>query len=198
MSVEESSETMRSGWSRGCNDKFHKDRILAYSTRQLNCVNVNSPLGYNMPMFSTSREEFESFVREGVEAIPQKFRPRINNVAFLVYAEPTARQRKQNKLHPQETLFGLYEGIPHPARGENYGGLVMPDKITIFKEPIESEARLLLKEQFSNNIRSYTTADRKEMFGREVRKLVVDTVWHEVAHHFGLSEEKVEERERKR
>ncbi|KKW11711.1 MAG: hypothetical protein UY50_C0008G0037 [Parcubacteria group bacterium GW2011_GWA2_49_9] len=127
-------------------------------------------------MFTVSLEEFESFVREGVEAIPAKFRSRIANVAFLADDEPTPEQRAENKLSPDETLLGLYEGIPHPARGEGYGGMVLPDRITIFKKPIEEEAE---------------THD-------EVRKHVIDTVWHEVAHHFGLDEEAVERRERER
>ncbi len=149
-------------------------------------------------MFKVSLEEFESFVKEGVEAIPEKFRSRIKNVAFLIDQNPMAEQRKQNSLRPRETLFGLYEGIPHPARGEGYGGLLMPDKITIFKKPIEAEARLLTRVRFSDKVRTYAIAERNKVFRREVRKLVVDTVWHEVAHHFGLTEENVEERERQR
>lgn len=127
-------------------------------------------------MFTVTLEEFEAFVREGVAAIPEKFRSLITNVAFLTDEEPTARQRAENSLSSEETLLGLYEGIPRPARGENYGGMVLPDRITIFKKPIESES-----------------ASREE-----VRRCVIDTVWHEVAHHFGLDEEAVEKRERER
>ena len=79
-----------------------------------------------------SRETFEAFVREGVEAVPEKFRKLLANVAFLVDDEPTEKQRKENGLRQNETLFGLYEGIPQTARGEGYGGLVLPDRITIF------------------------------------------------------------------
>lgn len=153
-------------------------------------------------MLTVSPEEFESFVKEGVEAIPEKFRARINNAAFLVHEKPTAEQRRQHKLRPRETLFGLYEGIPHPARGENYGGLVMPDRITIFKQPIEAEARFLTEEHFSKYLRPYVFAKwgalLEQAFRDKVRKLVIDTVWHEVAHHFGLDEEGVAERERQR
>lgn len=151
-----------------------------------------------MDMFRISREEFEAFVEEGVEAIPEKFRVRIKNVAFLVRERPTAEQCRQHKLRPHETLFGLYEGIPHPARGESYGGLVMPDKITIFKKPIEAEATFLLEKWLSNSRHVYTIAKREGVFKREVQKLVMDTVWHEVAHHFGLDEKRVRWRERER
>ncbi len=127
-------------------------------------------------MFQVTLEEFESFVREGVEAIPEKFRTLLSNVAFLIEDEPTEKQRRENNLHTHETLFGLYEGVPRPARGEGYGGLVLPDRITIFKKPTEEAAG-----------------------SREgVRKIVCDTVWHEVAHHFGLDEEGVARRERER
>ena len=154
-------------------------------------------------MLNISRKEFESFVREGVEAIPERFRSRIKNVAFLVRAKPTAPQRKRHGLLRGETLLGLYEGIPHTARGEWYGGFALPDKITIFKKPIEEEALLLLEDRFSNNRHVYTIAKMTEeeeakMFQSGVQKLVFDTVWHEVAHHFGLDEEKVEEREKQR
>lgn len=145
-------------------------------------------------MIKVSRKEFEAFVREGVEAIPEKFRSLIKNVAFLVDDEPTKEQREQNRLAPDETLFGLYEGIPQPARGEGYGGLVMPDRITIFKKPIEEEANLLTKEEFSQPRRPKL----EEVFKKEVRRLVIDTVWHEVAHHFGLDEMTVERRESER
>ena len=148
-------------------------------------------------MFEVSHEEFESFVVEGVQAIPEKFRALIQNVAFLVDDEPTEEQRKENHLHPGETLFGLYEGIPRPARGEEYGGLVLPDRITIFKHPIEEEANLCVEEQFSNSVHVYTLA-KPELFKKEVRQHVIDTVWHEVAHHFGLDEDAVERRENER
>ena len=127
-------------------------------------------------MFKVSREEFEGFVGEGVEAIPEKFRSLIKNVAFLIDEEPSVEQRKQNHVSDDETLLGLYEGIPRPARGEEYGGLVLPDRITIFQKPIEEEA-----------------TNREE-----VRQHALETVWHEVAHHFGLDEAAVERREEER
>ena len=127
-------------------------------------------------MFAVSLEEFEAFVEDGVQAIPQGFRTRIKNVAFLIEDEPTLTQRRENGVAPHQTLFGLYEGIPRTARGEGYGGMVLPDRITIFKKPVEEAAQSRA----------------------EVRDIVIDTVWHEVAHHFGLDEDAVERRERER
>ena len=149
-------------------------------------------------MYTISQKEFEGMVAYGVQEIPPKFRTRIKNAVFLTADEPTAVQRKEQGLKADETLLGLYEGIPHPARGVEYGNLVMPDKITIFKKPIETEANFLVEEYVSNSIRPYTIAEQEEMFRREVKKLVVDTVWHEVAHHFGLDEDAVERREKER
>lgn len=70
----------------------------------------------------------------------------------------------------REGLLGLYEGIPQPSRGAGYAG-VLPDRITIYRLPIEARAR------------------SDEDLEREVRK----TVWHEIAHHFGISDERLRE-----
>src|SRR3989338_1139690 len=109
-------------------------------------------------MYTISQKEFEAMVACGVQEIPPKFRTRIKNAVFLTVDEPTAAQRKEQGLEADETLLGLYEGIPHPARGVEYGNLAMPDKITIFKKPIEIEATFLVEEYFSNSVRSYTIA----------------------------------------
>lgn len=137
-----------------------------------------------------SHEEFERFVNEGVAEIPEKFRSLIANVAFLVEDAPSAASRRKMKLRRNETLFGLYEGIPRSARGAEYGGLVLPDRITIFKQPIEEEARAVL------HSRGDTPAP--EAFRAEVLRTVSETVWHEVAHHFGLNEQSVRRREIRR
>lgn len=109
-------------------------------------------------------------------AIPEKFLKRLKNVQICVEDNPSKKQlkllrsgRKNNSL-----LFGLYEGIPLIER-EAYGQ-VLPDKITIFKKQIEAEAT-------SNE---------------EIREIVKETVWHEIAHHFGLSEREVRKLENKR
>lgn len=115
-------------------------------------------------------------VAQGVEVIPPRFRKRIKNVVFVVEDEPTREQRRKMRLRHDETLFGLYEGIPHTVRGAEYGGLAFPDKITIFKKPIEEAAK---------------TAE-------DIHRIVKDTMWHEVAHHFGLGERDVRTRERRR
>lgn len=124
------------------------------------------------------RKDFEQLVKAGLAAIPERFRKRLKNVAFLVEDEPSEEVRRREGLLGDETLLGYYAGIPLNQRGEFYGvGPTMPDTITIFQKPVEEEA---------------------EESCESVRKVAADTVWHEVAHYLGLDEEEVQRREKKR
>ncbi len=114
-------------------------------------------------MYKVTDEEFEQLVREGIDDIPEKYGKKLNNIAFVVEADPNENQRKKLNLHSGMTLFGLYEGLPLTQRGSNYN-LVLPDKITIFKNPAE---------WVSNSL-------------SELREHIKHTIWHEVAHYFGL------------
>ena len=129
-------------------------------------------------------EEFEKLVvEEFPNAIPEKFRSKVENVAFLVEDEPSPALRREERLGPQMTLLGHYRGIPHTSRGDYYGvGGTLPDTITLFRIPIEDEAsglsaRLNLAEEMA------------------IRQVIKDTIWHEVAHHFGMDEGEVRSRE---
>ncbi len=119
-------------------------------------------------MFTVDDETFDKIVGAGIDALPEKYLSRLDNVAFVVESEPTIEQRQRMRLMPYQTLFGLYEGIPMTKRGSNYN-LVLPDKITIFKKPLEHASADL--------------ADLKER--------VRHTVWHEVAHFFGLEHQQI-------
>lgn len=122
-----------------------------------------------------SRKEFESLVAEGLDAIPQKFLAKLANVAVVVEDEPTAEQRRKLRLRRDTTLFGLYEGVPQTLRGAHYYW-VLPDKITIFRKSILEAARDF----------------------KDVKQIVRDTIWHEIAHHFGMDEPRVRRAERRR
>ena len=122
-----------------------------------------------------SRKDFEKMVEKGIDAIPEKFIKKLDNVSIVVEDEPSLAQKRKLRLHNHDLLFGLYEGIPKTKRGWNYGG-VLPDKITIFKNPMLAVA--------------YNAKDIEEM--------IRDTVWHEVAHHFGFDEARVRTAEAKR
>lgn len=125
-------------------------------------------------MVEVSDEQFEQMVADGIDALPAKFASQIENVAITWDYEPNIWQRVKIRLRPHGLLFGLYEGIPKTRRGNNYS-LVLPDKITIFKLPLASVASS--QEQLAD--------------------LVKNTVWHEVAHHFGLSDKEIHRRERR-
>lgn len=122
-----------------------------------------------------TRDAFEQLVGEGIAAIPEKFLQKLKNVRIVVEDEPSREQLAKGRVRAGWTLFGLYEGVPQPARGGGYN-LFLPDKITIFQFPIENACR-------SDD---------------EIREQVKQTVWHEIAHHFGLDEEAVREKERER
>jgi predicted Zn-dependent protease with MMP-like domain len=119
--------------------------------------------------------EFEKLVEKGVALIPKEFLRKLENVAIVVEEAPNDEQKKKLKLGSSYSLFGLYEGVPQTRRGPNYG-MTLPDKITIFQKTIE---------QFAKS-------------DEEIKKIVRDTVWHEIAHHFGTSEQRLREIEKKR
>lgn len=118
-------------------------------------------------------EQFESIIADAMDSLPERFLEHAKNVAIVWADDPTPEQRVKLKLRCNETLFGLYEGIPLIRRGDNYN-LVLPDKITIFKNPILSFAQ--------------SEAD--------VRQQVKHTLWHEIAHHYGLDHDRIHELER--
>ena len=92
---------------------------------------------------------------------------------MITYAdEPDKNQRIKLKLRGHQSLFGLYEGIPLTKRGANYN-LVLPDKITLFKLPLFYH--------------SQDEADNKAQ--------IKHTLWHEIAHYFGLDHDRIHELE---
>jgi predicted Zn-dependent protease with MMP-like domain len=122
-----------------------------------------------------TQDEFKQIVAEGINVIPLQFLQKLNNVAIVIEDEPTPAQKKKLMIRQGLSLFGLYEGVPQSTRGINYNA-VLPDKITIFQKSIESAAR--------NN--------------EEIKEIVKNTVWHEIAHHFGMNEKEVHQAEIRR
>lgn len=127
---------------------------------------------------------FEELVFELWESVPETFRTQIRNVALLVADEPSEELRAREGLGEGDTLLGLYEGIPLTERGEGYGvGMTLPDTITLFRLPILKEAALLIEE------------GRTEDEAAGIRLAVAETLWHEVGHYFGLTDEEIHVRE---
>jgi predicted Zn-dependent protease with MMP-like domain len=122
--------------------------------------------------FNNERERFEELVQEALDSIPEALWETIDNLAVTVEEWPTRAQLQSTGVQPRHTLLGLYEGVPLTGR-THYYGLVPPDKITIFRGPI---------------LRVCPRGDEDA-----IRAQVRRTVLHEVAHHFGISDERLHE-----
>lgn len=120
-------------------------------------------------MVDCDSKTFNKFVSESIDNIPLKYAKHIDNLAFVVEEQPTEEQRRKFKLRGSQTLFGLYEGVPLTRRGSGYS-LVLPDKITLFSKPLM---------QASGNL-------------KELKDNVANTVWHEVAHYYGLGHDQID------
>jgi predicted Zn-dependent protease with MMP-like domain len=116
------------------------------------------------------REKFEELVEKAVKSLPEEFLNHLENIDVLVEDQPTLNQLRKSRLKPNETLLGLYEGVPQTQRNSNYG-MVLPDKITIFQKTIEAKCR-----------------DNAEIVA-EIEKVVK----HEIAHYFGISDGRLRE-----
>ena len=118
-----------------------------------------------------TREEFDALVEEAIESLPRGLLERISNVAIVVENAPAAAQLRRQGVPPGDTLLGLYEGIPLTQRTSHYGNVV-PDKITLFQAPIEAAAG------YDPN---------------RIREQVRRTVLHEIAHYFGIDDDRLDE-----
>lgn len=86
-----------------------------------------------------NKNDFEQLISEAISALPEHGRKAMDNVAFVVEKEARRKKTKEVGIKVNEVLLGLYEGIPKTKRGAGYFG-VLPDKITIFQQPIEELA----------------------------------------------------------
>ena len=117
-----------------------------------------------------SRQEFRRLVSEAIASLPPQVAERLQNVEVVVENRPTREELAVAGVEPPVTLFGLYTGTPLTERGSWYG-LVLPDKITLYQRSIEEVCRTK----------------------HEVREQIRTTLMHEIGHHFGLSEDELEE-----
>jgi len=119
-----------------------------------------------------TRERFEAIAEEEFANLPEPFRQRMENVRIVIDDVESPAQRRQAGLGRSSMLLGLYEGVPLPRRGIDYGVVpVMPDTITLFQKNIESIARS----------------------ESDVRRQIRETLIHEIAHHFGMDEDEIRE-----
>lgn len=113
-------------------------------------------------------ENFEDLVSEAVESLPKMFLDRLENVEIVVEDFPDFHTRHLARVHSRWSLLGFYHGIPLTQRTHDYG-LVLPDKISIYQKPIEAQCQT----------------------EEELRALVHRVVLHEVAHYFGLDDDRL-------
>lgn len=116
-----------------------------------------------------SHKQFEKLVAEALDSLPDRFQRAIDNVEFVIEAWPDAELLADLGIPEGDTLLGLYEGIPLTERTHDYG-LVTPDVITLFQGPIEEEA-----------------GNDAQAIRDEVRR----TVLHELAHYFGIDDDRL-------
>lgn len=119
-----------------------------------------------------TRERFEELVEEALDSIPPEFWNVIDNLVITVEEWPTRSHLEDAGTRPGHLLLGLYEGVPLTGRSHGYG-LVPPDKITIFRGPI---------------LRVCPPHDEDA-----IRTQVRRTVLHEIAHHFGIDDDRLME-----
>jgi predicted Zn-dependent protease with MMP-like domain len=112
---------------------------------------------------------FERLVARALAGIPDPFRAALAEVAIVIDDEPTAQQRRDNGLGPDEMLYGLYEGVPRTEYGADWAA--EPNRITLFRLPLEEDF-----------------ADPAEL-ADEVRITVI----HELAHHLGIDDDRLDE-----
>jgi predicted Zn-dependent protease with MMP-like domain len=122
-------------------------------------------------MVEVSDQEFQRLIDEALGKLPGDHAKNIQNVAILYQDEPTQEQRQQLALRNGQSLLGLYEGLPLSERQ----GMtrLLPDRITLFRKPLQGQSATL--EELGENIRH--------------------TLWHEIAHYYGLNHDRIHELE---
>ena len=118
---------------------------------------------------SRQHRPFESLVELALASIPEPFASALSDVAIVIADEPSEDQRRENEIEPDETLYGLYEGVPRTEWGADWAAV--PNRITIFRLPLEADF-----------------ADPDDL---------ADEVWvtvvHELAHHLGIDDDRLHE-----
>ena len=116
------------------------------------------------------RHRFEQLVAEALDALPDVFLDKLDNVEVVVEDWPSRDVVLRAGVRSATDLLGFYHGVPQTKRTHNYG-LVLPDRISIYQRPIEMHSR--------------TTEDTRRIIHRTLR--------HEIAHHFGIDDERLRE-----
>jgi len=119
-------------------------------------------------MVEITDKDFHELINVALESLPGAHAKGIKNVAILYEEEPTPEQRAKTNLKNHQTLLGLYEGVPLPERQGHQP--LFPDKITLFKGPLTRQAKSL----------------------EDLKKEIRHTLWHEIAHYYGLDHKAID------
>jgi predicted Zn-dependent protease with MMP-like domain len=122
-------------------------------------------------MIQVSDEQFDQLINEALISLPGEHVKRIENIAIVREDDPTPEQRRTLQLRDDQSLYGLYEGVPLSAR-QGMTRLI-PDKITLFKNPLSYGASTI----------------------GEFREQIRHTLWHEIGHYYGLDHARIHELE---
>lgn len=114
-----------------------------------------------------SDEQFQELINKAFDSLPRTHRDRVQNLAILFADEPDAEQRHELQLRHDQTLLGLYQGVPLSARLGR--PTLLPDRITLFKLPLLHQALNL----------------------QELQEAIRHTLWHEIAHYYGLNHDDI-------
>lgn len=115
-------------------------------------------------------DQFEALVLEALESMPEMFHEALDNVEIVIEQWPSWNTMRLARVRSKFELLGFYHGVPLTERTTNYS-LVSPDKISIYQKPIEAQCST----------------------PQELRELVHRVVLHELAHYFGIDDERLRE-----
>ena len=119
-------------------------------------------------MISITEEEFQKYIEQSLELIPQNFKEKLENIVFIVEDYPSNHDLSRLGLNHKEQLLGLYSGVPYTHRNTYYMG-VIPDRIILFQKNIQS---------ICNSI-------------DDLKAKIKEVVVHEIGHYFGMSEKEI-------
>lgn len=122
-----------------------------------------------------SDQEFDGLITRAMDELPQGYIKNLENVAIILEDSPTEDQRVKMKLDNNHLLLGLFEGVPKTLQGSGWSGM-LPSKITLFKDSLLA-----------------ISTNEEQLFERVKR-----TLWHEIAHYYGLSHDDMDKRQQEK
>lgn len=123
-------------------------------------------------MMQLTDDQFDHLITRAMDELPQEYIKGLDNVVIVQADDPTPEQLEKMKVDSHHLLLGLYEGVPLTQRGSGVSGM-LPDKITLFKNPILAVV--------SNDA--------------ELHEQIKRTLWHEIAHYYGLNHSHIDKLE---